>query len=157
MRLLCAAFGSVLVLFTASFAGLLNTKCSSCWPPAAPWPTIPNTNSPSFPAPSCGQTTARDSSKYRAWRFWCSQARRSRHLDLTEIPSNLQPHSVDDVTAAFGSSGLEFSFLHPEQKSPTAIIQINSNLTCFILHSFHGINRKKYSTPIFPLNFLSYS
>jgi hypothetical protein len=43
----------------------------------------------------------------------------------------ITPHSV--VTAAFGSSGLELSFLHPEQQSPTAIRQINSNLTSFIL------------------------
>ena len=65
--------------------------------------------------------------------------------------------SCDDVTRAFGSSGVELSFLHPEQKRPTAIRQINSHLTCFILHSFLGINRKKYVMPIFPLNFLSYS
>jgi len=94
MRLLCAAFGSVLFLFTASFAGLRNTKCSSCQPRQHPQPTIRNKNSHSFPAPSCGQKPAGDSSKYRAWRLWCSQALRSRHLDLTEIPSNLQPHPV---------------------------------------------------------------
>ena len=78
-----------------------------------------------------------------------SQTRWSRLLDLKEIPSNLQPHSVDEVTRAFGSSGAELSFLHPVQKSPTAIRQINSNLTCLILNSFLGINRKIFATPIF--------
>ena len=80
--------------------------------------------------------------------LWCSQARKSRLLDLKEMPSNLQPHSVDEVTRAFGSSGAELSFLHPVQKSQTAIRQINNNLTCFILPSFLGI--KKYATTILP-------
>jgi hypothetical protein len=49
-----------------------------------------------------------------------------------EVLIPLTPHSVDDVTGAFGSSVVELSFLHPEQKSPTAIRQINSNLTSLI-------------------------
>ncbi len=47
-----------------------------------------------FPAPSCAKGTAGDSSKYRAWKLCCSQARSSQHLDLTEIPSTLQSQSV---------------------------------------------------------------
>lgn len=56
-----------------------------------------------------------------------------------EVLSPMTPHSVDDVTFAFGSSGVELSFLHPEHKSPTAIRQINSNLTYFIVLSFHKL------------------
>ena len=51
----------------------------------------------------------------------------------------MTPHSVDGIAGAFGSSVVELSFLHPEQKSPTAIRQINSNLTSFILCSFHKL------------------
>jgi hypothetical protein len=49
----------------------------------------------------------------------------------------MTPHFVDDAAGAFGSFAGELSFLHPEQKSPTTIRQINSNLTYFILYSFH--------------------
>ena len=55
-----------------------------------------------------------------------------------KIPdSAMTPHSVDDATGALVVSAGELSFLHPEQKSPTAIRQINSNLTSLILCSFH--------------------
>ena len=67
---------------------------------------------------------------------------------LSSHPEKLRPmtpHSVDDVTGAFGSSVCELSFLHPEQKSPTAIRQINRNLTCFILYSFHNLEFHIYS------------
>ena len=67
---------------------------------------------------------------------------------LSSQPEKLRPmtpHSVDDVTGAFGSSVCELSFLHPEQKSPTAIRQINSNLTCFILYSFHKLGFPIYA------------
>jgi len=62
-----------------------------------------------------------------------------------EVLNPMTPHSVDDVTGAFGSSVCELSFLHPEQKSPTAIRQINSNLTCFILYSFHKLGFPIYA------------
>ncbi len=62
-----------------------------------------------------------------------------------EVLSPMTPHSVDDVTGAFGSSVCELSFLHPEQKSPTAIRQINSNLTSFILCSFHKLGFPIYA------------
>ena len=66
------------------------------------------------------------------------------------------PHSVDGIAGAFGSSAVEvtgasgssvveLSFLHPEQKSPTAIRQINSNLTSFILCSFHKLEFSIYA------------
>ena len=62
-----------------------------------------------------------------------------------EVLSPMTPHSVDDAAGAFGSSVCELSFLHPEHKSPTAIRQINSNLTYFILYSFHKLGFPIYT------------
>jgi hypothetical protein len=53
-----------------------------------------NGSSHTFPAPSCEKRTAGDSSIYRAWRLWYSQARRLQHLDMTKIPSTLQSQPV---------------------------------------------------------------
>jgi hypothetical protein len=61
------------------------------------------------------------------------------------VLSPMTPHSVDDIAGAFGSSVVELSFLHPEHKSPIAIRQINSNLTCFIVLSFHKLRFPIYT------------